>query len=223
MWPAPAVPNKPILLMGHRDTVFPRGEVARRPFRIENGRAYGPGVCDMKAGLVINAFVLAAYHKFGGAPAPLLGLITSDEEIGLSRLPPDHRGDRPRSPRRVQFRAGTPIGQYRDRAQGRGVHADEHPRQGGSFRRQLRTRGASAIGALAHKIIALHAITDIEAGITVNVGLIRGGQSVNTVAPLAECEIDLRYNHPRPARGGDGAHRRRSLLPKMSRARARNS
>ena len=67
--------------MGHRDTVFPKGEAARRPFRIDDGRAYGPGVCDMKAGLVINAFVLAAFKRFGGAPAPLAGLITSDEEI----------------------------------------------------------------------------------------------------------------------------------------------
>src|SRR5262245_35565187 len=73
--------EKPIVLMGHRDTVFPKGEAARRPFRIDNGRAYGPGVSDMKGGLVINAFVLAAFKRFGGAPAPLAGLITSDEEI----------------------------------------------------------------------------------------------------------------------------------------------
>jgi glutamate carboxypeptidase len=73
--------EKPILLMGHRDTVFPKGEAGRRPFRIEDGRAYGPGVCDMKGGLVINAFVLAAFKRFGGVPAPLAGLITSDEEI----------------------------------------------------------------------------------------------------------------------------------------------
>src|SRR5262249_37183979 len=74
--------ERPILLMGHRDTVFPKGEAGRRPFRIEDGRAYGPGVADMKAGLVINAFVLAAFKKFGGASSPLAGLITSDEEIG---------------------------------------------------------------------------------------------------------------------------------------------
>ena len=74
--------NTSILLMGHRDTVFPKGEAGRRSFRIENGRAYGPGVADMKAGLVMNAFVLAAFQKFGGAPAPLVGLFTSDEEIG---------------------------------------------------------------------------------------------------------------------------------------------
>src|SRR5204862_2483505 len=73
--------ERPIVLMGHRDTVFPKGEVGRRPFRIEGGRAYGPGVVDMKGGLVLNAFVLAAFKRFGGAPAPLAGLITSDEEI----------------------------------------------------------------------------------------------------------------------------------------------
>src|SRR5262245_9473766 len=73
--------NRPILLMGHRDTVFSKGETARRPFRIDNGRAYGPGVADMKAGLVMNAFVLAAFKQFG-APVPLVALFTADEEIG---------------------------------------------------------------------------------------------------------------------------------------------
>ena len=62
--------NSAIMLLGHRDTVFPKGEPTRRPFRIENGNAYGPGVADMKAGLVMNAFVLAAFRKFGGAPSP---------------------------------------------------------------------------------------------------------------------------------------------------------
>src|SRR5262245_13755847 len=57
--------NRAVLLMGHRDTVFPTGEPARRPFRIEGSRAYGPGVADMKAGLVMNCFVLAAMRQFG--------------------------------------------------------------------------------------------------------------------------------------------------------------
>src|SRR4051812_13895666 len=71
-----------IVMMGHRDTVFPKGEPQRRPFTIRDGIAYGPGVADMKAGLVMNMFVLAAFHKFGGAPGPLLALFTGDEEIG---------------------------------------------------------------------------------------------------------------------------------------------
>src|SRR6266567_3018094 len=77
----PGSNEKPVLLMGHRDKVFPKGEVARRPFTIDGTRAYGPGVADMKAGLVINAFVAAALHKFGGAPCPIKLLITADEEI----------------------------------------------------------------------------------------------------------------------------------------------
>ena len=71
-----------ILLMGHRDTVFPDGEAQRRPFKRENGRGYGPGVTDMKAGLVMNSFVAAAMNKFKSAPAPVVALYTSDEEIG---------------------------------------------------------------------------------------------------------------------------------------------
>ena len=57
-----------VVLMGHRDTVYPKGTVAERPFTIRDGIAHGPGVSDMKAGLVMNAFVLTAFARFGGAP-----------------------------------------------------------------------------------------------------------------------------------------------------------
>ncbi len=72
--------ERPVILMGHCDTVFPKGTVAQRPFRIDGDLAHGPGVADMKSGLVINSFVLAALAK-AGAPLPLVGLYTSDEEI----------------------------------------------------------------------------------------------------------------------------------------------
>ena len=70
-----------ILLMGHRDTVYARGEAARRPFRVADGRGSGPGCCDMKAGLAMNAIVLSAFKTFG-PPGPLVALFTADEEIG---------------------------------------------------------------------------------------------------------------------------------------------
>ena len=81
--------NRPVVLMGHRDTVFPKGEPTRRPFRVTDGRAYGPGVADMKAGLVMNAFVLAAYHRTGGAPVPLDRKSTrlNSSHSGESRMP----------------------------------------------------------------------------------------------------------------------------------------
>jgi glutamate carboxypeptidase len=187
--------ERPILLLGHRDTVFPKGEVARRPFRIEGGRAYGPGVADMKGGLVVNAFVLAAFKRFGGAPAPLAGLVTGDEEIGTPASRPiierAARGARcvfNSEPGRangnvVTARKGGVF--LRFEVLGKAAHS------GGNFE-----KGISAIGELAHKVVAMHRLTDLARGVTVNVGLIKGGQSVNTTAPHADGEIDLRYVDP---------------------------
>ena len=188
--------EKPIVLMGHRDTVFPKGEVARRPFKIEAGRAYGPGVSDMKSGLVMNAFVLDAFKRFGGAPAPLAGLITSDEEIASPSSRPVI--ERVAREARCIFNAepGRPSGNVvtgrkggmfmRLEIEGRAAHS------GGNFE-----YGISAIGELAHKIVKLHALTDLKRGITVNVGIVNGGQSVNTTAPSAQGQIDLRYITPK--------------------------
>lgn len=191
--PQPAANDRrPILLLGHRDTVFPPGEAARRPFRIEDGRAYGPGVADMKAGLVINAFVLAAFKACGGHPGPLAALITSDEEIAspfsrpvIERVARGCRVVLNGEPGRASGNvvSGRKGGVFlRFAIAGRAAHS------GGNF-----SDGRSAIGELAHKVVALHALTDLGRGITVNVGLVSGGQTVNTVAPHAAGEIDLRY------------------------------
>jgi glutamate carboxypeptidase len=187
--------EKPIVLMGHRDTVFPKGEVRRRRFRIENGRAYGPGVVDMKSGLVMNAFVLEAFKRFGGNPAPLAALITSDEEIASPSSRPVI--ERVAREARCVFNSepGRPTGNVvtgrkggvfmRMEVTGKAAHS------GGNFE-----KGISAIGEIAHKIVAIHALTDLKRGLTLNVGLVSGGQSVNTTAPLADGRIDLRYVKP---------------------------
>lgn len=191
----PGASNAPVILMGHCDTVFPKGEVERRPFRIEDGRAYGPGVADMKAGLVMNAFVLAAFQRFGGNQAPLLGLFTCDEEIAspVSRAVIEGTARGARAV--LNAEPGRPNGNVVTRrkggvfmafeTKGRAAHA------GGAY-----ADGRSAILDAAHKIVALHGLTHLERGITVNVGLIGGGQSVNTVAPDCRGEIDLRYLEP---------------------------
>ena len=184
-----------IVLMGHRDTVFPDGEAQRRPFAVRDGVAYGPGVADMKAGLVMNCFVLAAFAKFGGSPAPLLGLFTGDEEIGS----PEGRAVIEAEARRARVVFNSEPGRVSGnvvtgrkggvfmafRITGKAAHS------GGNY-----AEGISAIEELAQKVHALHLITDLERGITVNVGLVSGGQSVNTVAPWAEGQIDLRYVSP---------------------------
>ena len=187
--------NRPILLMGHRDTVFSQGEASRRPFTIKNGRAYGPGVADMKAGLVMNAFLLAAFAKFGGAPAPLVGLFTGDEEIGSPTSRPHIEAEAGTACAVFNSEPGRPAGNivtgrkggvfFRCEVTGRAAHS------GANF-----GDGISAIEELARKIQAWHTLTSLDAGQTVNVGLIKGGQSVNTVAPLATCEIDVRYIEP---------------------------
>jgi glutamate carboxypeptidase len=184
-----------IVLMGHRDTVFPDGEAARRPFTIRDGIAYGPGVADMKAGLVMNCFILAAFARFGGAPAPLVGLFTGDEEIGSPEGRPVIEAEARRA--RVVFNSepgrvsgnvvtGRKGGVFMAfRVTGKAAHS------GGNF-----SAGISAIEELARKVQAIHALTDLDRGITLNVGLVSGGQSVNTVAPWAEGQIDLRYVQP---------------------------
>ena len=184
-----------IVLMGHRDTVFPDGEAGRRPFTIRDGVAYGPGVADMKAGLTMNCFVLAAFARFGGSPAPLVGLFTGDEEIGS----PEGRAVIEAEARRARVVFNSEPGRVSGnvvtgrkggvfmhfRVTGKAAHS------GGNF-----AEGISAIEELARKIQAIHALTDLDRGITLNVGLVNGGQSVNTVAPWAEGQIDLRYVDP---------------------------
>ena len=192
---SPPFGNRPILLMGHRDTVFPKGEPTRRPFKIEGDRAYGPGVADMKSGLVLNCFVLAAIKKFGGAPAPVVALFTGDEEIGS----PFSRPVIEQHARAARVCFNSEPGRARGAAvTGRKgclfIHFEitgKAAHSGANFE-----MGISAINELAHKTLALHGLSDPKNGITLNVGVISGGQTVNTVAPWAKGEVDLRFITP---------------------------
>ena len=186
--------GRPVLLLGHRDTVFSRGEAARRPFRVVDGRAFGPGCADMKAGLVMNAYLLLAFKTFG-APAPIVALFTSDEEIGS-----------PSSRRLIEAEAGRARAVFNSEP-GRPSGAVVTGRKGGVFMRLHVTGkaahsgnnladGVSAIEEIARKITALHALTDLTRGITVNVGTVTGGEAVNMVAPSATAGIDLRFVAP---------------------------
>jgi glutamate carboxypeptidase len=187
--------NAPVLLLGHRDTVFPAGEAGRRPFRVVDGRGSGPGCCDMKAGVVINAFVLAALARFAAAPSPVTALFTADEEIGS-----------PSSKALIKETARTARAVFNSEP-GRPGGGIVTGRKGGKFMRidvvgkaahagNNLADGISAIEELARKIVKLHALTDLPNGISCNVGTIAGGQTVNTVAPHATAELDLRFIRP---------------------------
>lgn len=184
--------NAPVVLMGHRDTVFPTGTVAQRPWRVEGERGYGPGVSDMKSGLVLQCFVLMALGRLPPLPFPVLGLFTADEEIGSQHgrlaIEAHARGARAAfnaEPGRV---SGNLVTERKGGANfvidvtGRAAHAGMN-----------HADGASAIETLARKVQALHALTDYEAGITSNVGLVSGGMSTNTVAPSAQARLDVRF------------------------------
>jgi glutamate carboxypeptidase len=182
----------PILLLGHRDTVFPEGEAQRRPFRSDGTRAYGPGVADMKAGLMMHCFVLAALKRHGEVLGPVSVLFTGDEEIGSPASRPIIE-NAARGARAV-FNAepGRKSGNIVDRRKGavfmKLAISGKAAHSGSAF-----DEGISAIEELARKTIRLHALNERGGNVTVNVGMVGGGQSVNTVAPDAFCTIDLRY------------------------------
>jgi glutamate carboxypeptidase len=173
--------NAPVLLLGHRDTVFPAGEATRRPFQIVDGRGLGPGCGDMKAGLVINAFVLAALARFAAAPSPASKALIK-ESARTARAVFNSEPGRPGGGV-VTARKGGKF--MRINVFGKAAHAGNNL-----------SDGISAIEELARKILKLHALTDLANGISCSVGTIAGGQSVNTVAPYATAEVDMRFIHP---------------------------
>lgn len=181
------------LLLGHCDTVWPLGTVARMPVEIRDGRLTGPGVFDMKGGLVQGIFALRALAELGLTP-PLTPafFINSDEEIGS-----------PESTARVLALARR-VRRVFVLEPALGIEGRLKTRRKGSLRFSIRIhgraahsgldpeKGASAIQELAHVIQALYALGDPERGITVNVGIVSGGQRVNVVAPEARADLDVR-------------------------------
>ncbi|HEU5438731.1 MAG TPA: M20 family metallopeptidase [Ktedonobacterales bacterium] len=186
-----------VLLIGHMDTVFPDGEVAARPFRITDGRAHGPGVLDMKGGLLVGLYALRLLREAGEAPfAALTFILNSDEEIGSPESreligAAAHEADvalvlEPTSDVERLTVARKGVGMYRLAVEGVSAHAGVEPR-----------KGRSAILELAHKIIAVHAINNgAHDGLTLNVGVVTGGERPNVVPDHAEVEIDIRVISP---------------------------
>jgi len=180
------------LVIGHYDTVWPRGTLRRMPFRVDDGVLTGPGCFDMKGGLVLLYFALRELRALGRAPVRQTRiLLTCDEEIGsvTSRdLIADLAGAAEVAyvlesplPGGALKTARKGVAKYTVRVQGRAAHAGIEPE-----------KGASAIVEVAHQICQLHALTDLERGTTVNVGVVRGGTRPNVVAAEAEAQVDVR-------------------------------
>jgi len=179
-----------VLLLGHTDTVFPTGEVSRRPFRVENGRAMGPGVFDMKAGIVL---MWAALRAAGRLPRGVTILLNSDEEVGspssrelIEREALAARAVfvlEPSLPGGVLKTARKGVGRFTIKAVGRAAHAGVDPE-----------RGINAIEEIAHQVIELQRLSDTDRGTTVTVGVIQGGTRVNVVPAEAGVDVDVRVS-----------------------------
>jgi glutamate carboxypeptidase len=178
----------PLLLLGHADTVWPLGTLERLPFRVEEGRAFGPGVYDMKGGLVV---LLEAIARAGGPRRALRVVVTADEEVGSPTgrdvLETAAAGVaaalvlEPAGPRGSLKTARKGLGRFSLHITGRAAHTGTHLRD-----------GASAVEELAHQVLDLHRLTDDELGVSVHVGVVHGGTAENTVAAEAEALIDVR-------------------------------
>jgi glutamate carboxypeptidase len=214
----------PVFLVGHSDTVFPPGTF--EGFRREGDRGFGPGAYDMKGGLMVMLFGVAAAARAGLLErVPVAGLIVSDEEVGSPESQPILR-DRARGAAcALVFESGRPgdlvvtrrkgVASLRAEARGVAAHAGNEPE-----------KGRSAIWSLARFVDRAQALSDPARGVSVNVGTFHGGTSKNTVPERAECEVDLRYETLEAGRGLEAAlavAAREAALPGTSIALARGS
>jgi glutamate carboxypeptidase len=181
----------PILLVGHHDTVFPPGHF--EGWREEGGRARGPGVLDMKGGLAVVRAALATLDEVGVLERlPVVVVSVADEEVGSTESRPHLEAVGRGAACALVFESGRVNDQVVTRRRGVGslrvVAAGKAAHAGNAHR-----EGVNAIWAVARFADAAQALTDYARGLTVNVGLVRGGTSKNTVPEAAECVLDVRF------------------------------
>jgi len=184
-----------LLVLGHYDTVYAGGTLAKMPFRVSAGKAYGPGTFDMKAGIVQALFALEGLQQAHTAPAlrkQIVFLWTSDEEIGSDSSRTLIEVEARRSdavfvlepsfgPRGLLKTARKGVGEAEIIVHGRASHAGLAPQE-----------GVNAVHELARQITRLEKWNDLRRGISVNADIVEGGSRVNVIAERARAVIDLR-------------------------------
>ena len=181
------------LILCHMDTVWPGGTIQQRPFRVESGLAYGPGILDMKAGIAIALHALRALKTLNREPKHRVRLLfNSDEELGslTSRSLIETEAKNSVSTLCLEPSFGKDsalktarkgVGMFSVKVTGRAAHAGNDPQN-----------GISALEEMAHQILKLQGLTNYETGTTVNVGVASGGTVRNQVPPFAEALVDIR-------------------------------
>lgn len=185
------------ILMGHMDTVFFKGEPEKRPFTIKDGKAYGPGVLDMKGGVTILLSTLKALHEAGFEDFPCKVILDADEEPAhvFSNAPEVIQKEAEGAKCAFNFETGFTdhslvvqrkgCWRFFIETFGRGCHVGNDPEN-----------GRSAILEMAHKIIEIEKLTDYSKQYNVNVGTIEGGTVANAAPAYCKVECDFRYTHP---------------------------
>jgi glutamate carboxypeptidase len=189
-----------VLALGHGDTVWPLGTLKSMPFREADGRLWGPGVLDMKAGIAFFIYACHALRELDiPAPSKVVLQIVSDEEVGSESSRPLTEKNAARSKAVLVLEPGTGltgklktarkgVGDYTVTVRGKASHA------GVDF-----TSGASAIVELARQVDRIASFTNLGRGLTVNPGVISGGTRSNVVAAEASCEVDIRVQRLKDA------------------------
>lgn len=196
--PALLVTNKPhatqydVLLVGHLDTVFPPGTVAERPMSRDEHRLYGPGVSDMKSGLLNILWAMRSLPAEHLARLSIAVAMNPDEETGsvhssewIAALAKHARCVLVCEAARADgslVKARKGVGGYQLTFDGVASHAGNEPE-----------KGRSAITAFANSVLAINALTDMTRGTTLNVGVVQGGSAANVVAAKLRAELDVRF------------------------------
>jgi glutamate carboxypeptidase len=185
--------NDPIAFLGHMDTVFKQGTIEKRPFTIRDGKAFGPGVLDMKGGIVVLLYAIKALAAAGYDRRPLKIILAGDEETAHENSHAAEVIMKEVVGSVAAFNCETGFvndqivvgrkggGTFLMEAFGVAAHSGNAPKT-----------GRSAILELAHKVIDIHNLTDWEEGTTYSVGTINGGTVSNSIPGYAKMEIDVR-------------------------------
>ena len=185
--------RKPVLILGHIDTVWDLGTLAAMPFRVAKRRAFGPGSFDMKAGIVQTIYAIRALEEQNGRlPRAITVLLVTDEEIGSQSSRPITEALAKKSaavlvlepaqgPKGALKTSRKGVGAYRVRVEGKEAHSGLDP-----------DKGASAVLELARQLLLIEKFADRKHGISVNPGVVRGGTRTNVVAGEASADVDAR-------------------------------
>ena len=186
-----------VLFVGHMDTVFKTGTLEKRPFSIRDGKAYGPGVLDMKGGIVTFLYAIKALLAAGYQVRPIKVILAGDEEVGHENSTAAEVFVEEAKGHIAAFNGetgfvddGIVVGRkgsvrFTLEVQGVAAHVGNDPEN-----------GRNAILEMSHKVIAIQQLTDWEEGTTYNVGVIQGGTVANAVPDYATIVVDVRYTDP---------------------------